>query len=114
MSDGVRDEKGRFLPGKSGNPAGISKTVRHVALLAREYTAEAVRTLAEIMGDPGAPPSARVSAANSILDRGYGKAPQKIEVDTNALRDDELDRLVRDIASLRDRKGEGEDEPLVQ
>lgn len=40
---------------------------------AREYTAEALMTLAEIMANEGEPAAARVSAANALLDRGYGK-----------------------------------------
>ena len=32
-----------------------------------------------VMGQPDSPPAARVSAANSILDRGWGKPAQPIE-----------------------------------
>jgi hypothetical protein len=35
-----------------------------------------IRTLAGIARSPKAPESARVVAANSLLDRGWGKAPQ--------------------------------------
>ncbi len=49
-----------------------------VQALARQYTADAVETLARIMRDDDAAPAARVAAANAILDRGYGKAPQHI------------------------------------
>ncbi len=34
--------------------------------------------LVGVMGQPDAPPSARVAAANSILDRGWGKPAQAI------------------------------------
>lgn len=37
-----------------------------------------VVTLRDIAMDVGAPPAARAVAANSILDRRYGKAPQAI------------------------------------
>jgi hypothetical protein len=43
-----------------------------------------------------APPAARISAATVLLDRGYGKAKQEIEVvkpDLSCLTDDELDML---------------------
>lgn len=46
--------------------------------LAREYTTEAVETLRDIMRDKRAPPGARGSAANSILDRAYGRPSQTI------------------------------------
>lgn len=37
--------------------------------------------LVGIMGQPDAPPAARVSAANSILDRGWGKPAQPVDGD---------------------------------
>lgn len=101
-----RDDKGKFVTGESGNPGGrpARSIYGDVATLAREYTTDAVTTLAEIMGDVGAPPSARVAAANSILDRGYGKAPQRVElIEPDKLKSDELESVVRDIIMLRDR-----------
>lgn len=44
--------------------------------LARTHTEAAIRTLFGIMKQPKAQASARVQAANSILDRGWGKAAQ--------------------------------------
>jgi hypothetical protein len=43
---------------------------------ARELSPAALRTLASIADDPIAAESARVAAANSILDRAYGKPTQ--------------------------------------
>ena len=37
-----------------------------------------VRTLAGIVAAPDSPPAARVMAANSLLDRGWGKAPVQL------------------------------------
>lgn len=67
-----------FEKGKSGNPGGRPKVVGEVQTLARQSTAEAVETLRDIMRDKKAPPAARVTAANSILDRGYGRPSQTI------------------------------------
>ena len=50
--------------------------VAEVKELAREHTAEAIHTLVSIMNDPKSVAAARVSASNSLLDRGYGKPPQ--------------------------------------
>ena len=52
--------------------------VAEVRELARAHTGEAVQTLVSIMTNPKAAPAARVSAANALLDRGYGKPPQHI------------------------------------
>jgi hypothetical protein len=65
-----------FEKGKSGNPGGRPKVVGEVQALARQHTPEAIKTLALIMHDENAPPAARVSAANAIIDRGYGKPTQ--------------------------------------
>jgi hypothetical protein len=51
-----------------------------LASLARKYTEDAITTLATIMKDKGAPASARIRAATELLNRGYGRPPQSIEV----------------------------------
>ena len=70
-----------FKKGQSGNPGGRPKVVAEVKELARAHTGEAIETLVSIMTNPKAAPAARVSAANSLLDRGYGKPPQHITGD---------------------------------
>ena len=67
-----------FKKGQSGNPGGRPKVVAEVRELARAHTGEAVQTLVSIMTNHKAAPAARVSAANALLDRGYGKPPQHI------------------------------------
>jgi hypothetical protein len=74
---------GRFIPGQSGNPGGRPKVVGEVRESARQHTIEAINTLVSIMQDQKAPPAARVLAANSILDRGYGKPAQTIDAHMN-------------------------------
>lgn len=49
-----------------------NKTTATLKELARQYTPDALKTLAQIMVS-GESEAARVSAANAILDRGYGK-----------------------------------------
>jgi len=46
--------------------------------LARSHTETAINVLVGVMREPDAPPSARVAAANSILDRGWGKPSQPL------------------------------------
>ena len=67
-----------FKKGQSGNPGGRPKVVAEVKELARAHTGEAIQTLVSIMSNPKSAPAARVSAANALLDRGYGKPPQHI------------------------------------
>jgi hypothetical protein len=67
-----------FVKGQSGNPGGMPKGTAELKALAREHAPEAIATLANIMRDVGAQSSARVAAANSLLDRGYGKPVQEV------------------------------------
>ena len=56
-----------------------AKQITDVRDAARQHTLAAVETLVSVMEDLKAPHSARVAAANGLLDRGYGKATQLIE-----------------------------------
>src|SRR5260221_6360467 len=87
-----------FKPGVSGNPTGRPKENAEVKALARQWTEEAIRTLADVMRDTTAPPSARVMASSTILDRGWGKAPQHLTIEKTPL--DELDPAT--LAALAD------------
>jgi hypothetical protein len=67
-------------PKKRGRPLGSpNKVIPEVRLLARAYTEGAVKTLAEIM-DRGETDAVRISAANSLLDRGFGRPAQAVHV----------------------------------
>ena len=79
-----RAETGRFVPGQSGNPSGRPRRDENLAALARMYTEDAIAVLVSIANDPNANPSARISAANSLLDRGHGKPPQAVAVKTES------------------------------
>jgi hypothetical protein len=73
-----------FVKGKSGNPSGRphkrlpdGRTLKEAAM---EHAVLALETLAKIAQD-GESDAARVSAANSLLDRGFGKPTQPISGD---------------------------------
>jgi hypothetical protein len=85
-----------FQPGQSGNPRGRPKRDYDVAELARQHTAEAIETLAEVMRDRDSPPSARVSAAVAMLDRGYGRAPQSLNVQHETM-EEAFDAYIREM-----------------
>jgi hypothetical protein len=55
------------------------RTLTEIRSLARSHTRTAINVLVGIMRSNDATPAARVSAANALLDRGWGKAPQSIE-----------------------------------
>ena len=79
-----RAETGRFVPGQSGNPSGRPRRNENLAALARAHTEDAIAVLVSIVNDPKANASARISAANSLLDRGHGKPPQAVAVKTGS------------------------------
>lgn len=67
---------------RGGRSKGVpNKATASIRDAAREYTTEAILTLAEVMRDEAQPAPARVSAANALLDRGYGKPSQIISGD---------------------------------
>ena len=54
----------------------MAKATADIRSLARAQTALAIRTLTGVCGSKAAPAAARVSAAQALLDRGWGKASQ--------------------------------------
>ena len=64
--------------GAGRKPGKVSAAKRALMEMAKDHAEEALNVLAGIMHDVAAPSAARVSAANAILDRGYGKPPQAI------------------------------------
>ena len=63
----------------------MSKTINEIRSLARSHTKTAVNVLVGVMRSKDATHAARVSAANAILDRGWGRAAQALENGEGAL-----------------------------
>jgi len=59
----------------------MAKAVAEIRSLARGHTEAALSTLASIMHQEKAPAAARVTAAQALLDRGWGKAVQPLSGD---------------------------------
>lgn len=57
----------------------MSKTLVQIRSLARSHTRTAINALVGVMRSKNATHAARVSAANAILDRGWGRPPQALE-----------------------------------
>ena len=64
-----------FQRGTSGNPGGRPRAAHNIQELARKHTIEVLDVLIQITLNEKAPPNARVAAANTLLDRAYGKPP---------------------------------------
>ena len=69
----------RWQKGQSGNPGGRPKVIGDLQEQARQWAPEALEALRAVATSKDAPPSARVSAAVALLDRGYGKPAQSID-----------------------------------
>jgi hypothetical protein len=71
--------KGGFEKGRSGNPGGRPQVIKSLQAAAREYAAMALATLAEI-AEKGKSESGRVAASRELLDRGFGKPVQNVDM----------------------------------
>lgn len=105
-----------WQPGVSGNADGPKAPMLKIRDAARAHGPEAIETLVEIMrGQPKkmnggvnkgkvinqSKDSDRIRAAEILLDRGYGKAPAKIDIndDRPAVKDQTHDELTRAVTN---------------
>jgi len=70
--------RGGKREGAGRKPGVVSEAKRELSDMAKDHADNALFVLAQIMANEAEPAAARVSAANAILDRGYGKPPQAI------------------------------------
>ena len=89
----------------------MAKTPTEIRSLARSHTAKALNTLVGIMNKTTAPEAARVAAANSVLDRGWGKAVQHIEAEVTRRY---VARVPSKMADSKDWQEEYAPKPTVQ
>lgn len=67
-----------WKPGQSGNPGGRPKVSAEVRELAREHGPKAIQRLVALMNSKNE--SVAVRASEAILDRGYGRPTQAMEL----------------------------------
>jgi hypothetical protein len=72
-----------FVKGQSGNPAGRKpgerRIIENLAIEARKHSHVALKTLVDIC-KKGESHTVRVAAATAILDRGFGRPSQSVEL----------------------------------
>jgi hypothetical protein len=69
----IGDTRGSTSCAGSGRRSHCQKTLTEIRSLAHNHTRSAITVPARIMRSKDATPAARVSAANALLDRGWGK-----------------------------------------
>ena len=83
----------------------MAKANAEIRSLARSHTESALKTLAGIMNEDRAPAAARVSAAQALLDRGWGKAAQVVIGDNDEDPVNILARIERHIVDPKNSDG---------
>lgn len=84
MSDIARVQHGQFAPGVSGNPAGRPRIPESLVRAARQYTRQALSVLLRLMRSAKSE-SVKLRAAEIVLDRGWGKSIQAVQIDGQLL-----------------------------
>src|SRR5215207_2178013 len=93
----------RIKPGEVRNPTGRPKLPAEVREAAMARTVRAIEILGDIMVNESAPEAARIAAADKILDRALGKAPQSLDVNTR--KDDAYDYSIAELVAIAYRRG---------
>jgi uncharacterized protein DUF5681 len=97
-----------FKKGHSGNPGGRPRTIVVLQSLAREHTEEAVMQLVDVMRNAKSD-RARIVAAASILDRGWGKPAQMVHAEVKEKRS-LLDWTTEELLAIIDKSKEASDQ----
>lgn len=86
----------------------MAKSLTQIRSLARSHSRTAINVLVGIMRSKDATAAARVSAANAILDRGWGKSAQP-EEHGKAGANEVVHRIERQIVHLEKLESESEE-----
>jgi hypothetical protein len=96
--EGAGRKRGSKIPARL--PPVKAEIKQELRELAREYSGKALETLVKIC-ESGENETARVAAANALLDRGYGKPSQHVDLAVSkydSMSEDELREVVEERA----------------
>ena len=104
----------------SGRPMGATSAEHlkgdlrvDIRAKAREHGAECVKWLYEMAQDKKNGVTARTVVIKELLDRGFGKAPQSIDIDLGATLNVDSSDLAQVIVNILAPAGNGADKPLL-
>lgn len=86
-----------FKKGQSGNPGGKPKVKRTAEEIALKHAQKAVEEVAKLAFSPSAPDQVRLSALQTLLDRGLGKAKQSVDMNHTMTLNEEFENLLAQV-----------------
>jgi hypothetical protein len=92
----------KFRKGKSGNPGGHPRVLGELQELARHHAPEVIAELARLALKARSE-TARIAAGRELLDRGFGRARQSMEV---SLPEEDIVQIMLDEIDARNRESE--------
>jgi len=90
--------------------AAKSKAAAQIKALARKHSRAAIKVLAAIMNQADGPATARVSAAQALLDRGWGKAALPLAGEESGMAIlTRIERVIVDCPQANDKQNKGKE-----
>jgi hypothetical protein len=98
MQQSTKSKRGGRRMGSGRKPGALNKATVALKDVAGPYSAEAVKTLVDVMRDPETPPAVKIQAADKLLDRSHGRPAihvEAVEVNISQIPWDELREISR-------------------